>query len=96
MSNSRFCLLLGKLDYNSDVGGPRRREEKYAKIYCAASRRYFTERRVMRFVHIFVAIGIALIANAIEPAWLGFVALLSMLGIYTFLVIKYLKNKHQS
>jgi len=49
----------------------------------------------MRFVHIFVAIGIALVANAIEPAWLGLVALMVMLGIYTFIVIKYLNKKHQ-
>ena len=48
----------------------------------------------MRFVHIFVAIGIALISNAIEPAWLGFIALLVMLGAYTYIVIKYLRKKH--
>ena len=42
----------------------------------------------MRFLHIFVAIGIALVANSIEPAWLGFVALLAMLGAYAWFVIR--------
>ena len=49
----------------------------------------------MRFVHIFVAIGIALIANSIEPAWLGALALLVMLGVYTLWVIRGLKRKNQ-
>lgn len=48
----------------------------------------------MRFIHIFVAIGIALIANSIEPAWLGFLALLAMLGAYTYLVLAYLRRKN--
>ena len=49
----------------------------------------------MRFVHIFVAIGIALIANSIEPAWLGALALIVMLGGYALLVTRGLKKKDQ-
>ncbi len=42
----------------------------------------------MRIVHILVAIGIALVANAIEPAWLGFIALLALLSAYAYLVVR--------
>lgn len=50
----------------------------------------------MRFLHIFVAIGIALIANSIEPAWLGFLALLAMLGAYAWLAIRLQRRGQRS
>ena len=47
----------------------------------------------MRFLHIFVAIGIAMLANAVEPAWLGFLVLVGMLGGYSWLAIRMQKRK---
>ena len=40
----------------------------------------------LRMLHIFAAIGIALIANSIQPDWLGFVVLIVLLGAYAYLV----------
>lgn len=70
-------------DYNQRVGEPRRREEKRLVLL-----RGFPTLFNMRFLHIFVAIGIALVANSIEPAWLGLVALLAMLGAYAWFAIR--------
>ena len=40
----------------------------------------------LRMLHIFAAIGIALIANSIQPDWLGFIALIVLLSAYAYLV----------
>lgn len=38
----------------------------------------------MRIAHTIVAFGIALLANAIEPEWLGFLFLLLFLAAYAY------------